>query len=142
MARALTSASQGTSQLEARRKPFDATSLVISLAFLTGAIIAARKHKAEVVAAAPMFCCMVFLSPLAWKVHFVGLILPTSYLAARAIAESSRLIRRLATLAFASAFGLFALTTPASIGLRAGEWADQHSLDLLGAVVTYLAVLF
>ena len=84
---------------------------------------------------------MVILSPLAWKSHFVILILPAAYLAARALAAAPGTRRRAAGLAVATAFGLFTLTSPTLIGANWAEWADRHSLILLGAFITYLATL-
>jgi len=109
---------------------------------LLAALLAARRQRSEMAAAAPVFCCMVMLSPLAWKGHFVALILPAAYLAARAISATPGLNRRVARLAIAVTFALFTLTSPTLVGARAAEWADDHSLVLLGALITYLAVLF
>jgi len=124
---------------EARRNPYDPDSLVISVVVLLGALFAAATRKVEIAAVAPIFCCMVVLSPLAWKAHFVALLLPAAYLAARAIASPRSASRRFAGLAVAAAFVLFTLTSPTLVGARAAEWADRHSLVLLGALIIYLA---
>src|SRR5262249_54316940 len=54
---------------EARTRPFDSASLAISCILLLGALVAARRRRLEVAAVAPIFCCMIMLSPLAWKAH-------------------------------------------------------------------------
>jgi alpha-1,2-mannosyltransferase len=127
---------------ESRRRPYDPASLGIGFVLMIGALLAARKRQPEIAAAAPIFCCMVFLSPLAWKSHFVTLILPVAYLAARAFKSPPGLNRRLAGGAIAAAFVLFTLTSPTLVGARSAEWADNHSLVLAGALITFLAVLF
>ena len=126
---------------EARTKPFDSASLAVSCILLLGGIVAARRRTVEVAAAAPIFCCMIMLSPLAWKAHFIALLLPAAFLAARALTPARGLSCRVATLALPATLGLFTLTSRFLIGLPAAEWADRHSLILLGALITYLAVL-
>jgi alpha-1,2-mannosyltransferase len=125
---------------DARRQPYDTASLAISLVALVGALIVARKRGIEIDAAAPVFCCMVVLSPLAWKAHFIALILPAAALTGTAIRTRS-LNRRVLIFAIGSAFGLFTFTSPTLIGTSAGEWADRHSLVLVGALIIYLATL-
>ena len=126
---------------EARTRPFDSASLAISCILLLGALVAARRRRLEVAAVAPIFCCMIMLSPLAWKAHFIALLLPAAFLAARALIVARGSSRRVATLALAVTAGLFTLTSRFLIGLPAAEWADRHSLILLGAFITYLATL-
>jgi alpha-1,2-mannosyltransferase len=126
---------------EASRRPYDAVSLAISFILLFGAVLAANRQKVETAAAAAMFCCMVMLSPLAWKGHYVGLLLPAAWLTARTIGAARRLDRAVACLAVATSFGLFTFTSPMLIGPRAAEWADQHSLVLVGALIAYIAAL-
>jgi hypothetical protein len=127
---------------ESSRRPYDTPSLAISLVLTIVALFAARKRAPEIAAAAPAFCCMVFLSPLAWKSHFIALILPVAYLAARAVKATSGRSRALAVCMITAAFGLFTLTSPTLIGTRAAEWADNHSLVLAGALLIYIAALF
>jgi len=126
---------------DGRRKPYDWASLAVSLVLLLGAVFAARRQASEV-AAAPLFCCMVMLSPLAWKAHFVALILPAACLAARAIRRTPGVKTSVARFAIALTFVLFTLTSPTLIGATGAEWTDYHSLVLFGTLVTYLAVLF
>jgi alpha-1,2-mannosyltransferase len=126
---------------DARRQPYDTASLAISLVLLMGALIPARTRDMEIDAAGPVFCCMVMLSPLAWKAHFVALMVPAAGLTGKAIRAGPGLSRRLLCFAIAAASGLFTLTSARLIGTSAGEWADRHSLVLLGALIIYLAVL-
>ena len=127
---------------ESRRRPDEPVSLLISFVLLISALLAARKREPEIAAVAPVFCCMVILSPLAWKSHFVTLILPVAYLAGRAVKAALGLEQRLAVCAIAAAFCVFTLTSPMLIGPEAAEWADNHSLVLAGALVIYIAALF
>jgi len=126
---------------DARRQPYDTASLAVSLVTLAAALLAARKRQIEIDAAAPVLCCMVILSPLAWKSHFVALIVPAAAIAGAAIRTGPGLNRRVRLLAIGAAFGLFTITSPTLIGTSGAEWADSHSLVLLGALIIYLATL-
>lgn len=119
------------------RKPADATTLVISIALLALAIFSAVRARSELAAAAPVFCCMVLLSPLSWKAHYVILILPIAHLLSRA--KTSGGAGRLIVLSLAAALVLFNLTSPRVIGLAAAEWADAHSLVFAGALLMFMA---
>jgi alpha-1,2-mannosyltransferase len=125
---------QGAS--ESSRQPSDAMTLLISLALLAIAMIAASRARSELISAAPFVCCFVLLSPLSWKAHFVALILPVASLAAEAArARGSRRQALIALLVLV--FLLFNFTSPHVIGLRAAEWADQHSLVFTGAMLCW-----
>jgi hypothetical protein len=84
---------------------------------------------------------MVMLSPLAWKAHFIALILPAADLAGKAVWAGTGLNRRVLIFALGAAFALFTLTSPTLIGISAGEWADRHSLVLVGSLVIYFAAI-
>jgi alpha-1,2-mannosyltransferase len=118
--------------------PVDLTTLLISLVLLATAVFAAVRARTELAAAAPFFCCLILLSPLSWKAHYVMLILPAAYLISRVRASKSRLIAAM----LAAAFVLFNVTSPRVIGLAAAEWADGHSLVVGGALVVFLGCAF
>lgn len=121
---------------ESSRRPSDPVTLMISLALLAVGMVAARRARSEVVAAAPFVCCLVLLSPLSWKAHFVVLLLPVAFLFA--VAAGTRGTRREILIAvLAVVFVLFNFTSPAVIGLRAAEWADAHSLVFIGALFIF-----
>ncbi|MEK6284605.1 MAG: glycosyltransferase family 87 protein [Acidobacteriota bacterium] len=120
------------------RRPGDATTLLISIALLALASFAAVRARSDLAAAAPFFCCIVLLSPLSWKAHYVILILPVTLLFVRARA-SAKAPRCLIAAALLAAFGLFNLTSPRVIGLAAAEWADAHSLVFAGALLIFIA---
>ena len=123
---------------ESSRSPSDAITLMLSLALLAIAMIASSRAIGEPVGAAPFFCCIVLLSPLSWKAHFIMLILPVVCLVGEA--ASARGSRRAALIAcLVLVLALFNLTSPRVIGLQAAEWADQHSLVFAGAMLTFLA---
>lgn len=119
------------------RKPADVSALVISAVFLTLAIAAARSAGSEMFGMAPFFCCMVLLSPLSWKAHFVILILPLANLLFRT--DRSTRSRFLIVAGLIAAFALFNLTSPRVVGLAAAEWADFHSLVFGGGLVVFTA---
>lgn len=119
------------------RKPADPATLLISIALLALAVFAAVRARSELAAAAPFFCCLVLLSPLSWKAHYVILILPAAYLLCRARAPGKA--RQLIAATLAAGFVLFNLTSPHVIGLAAAEWADAHSLVFAGALLIFIA---
>lgn len=121
---------------ESSRRPSDPVTLMISLALLTVGMVAARRARSEVVAAAPFVCCLVLLSPLSWKAHFVVLLLPVASLVAEA-ARTRTTRREILIVVLAVVFVLFNLTSPAIIGLRAAEWTDAHSLVFSGALLIF-----
>lgn len=116
----------------------DTITLLVSLVMLGAALVAASCATDELHAAAPMVCCLVLLSPLAWKANFVVLILPIASLISEALHSASR--RRSLAIAYAltGVFVLFNLTSPHVIGLAASEWADAHSLVLAGALLVFI----
>jgi len=116
--------------------------LVCGIVLLAGAALAARRARSEVAGAAPFFCCVVLLSPLSWKAHFVILVLPIAFLFSLLFRASTPAgARRLMLCAIVTEFGLFNLTSPHVIGLAAAEWADAHSLVALGALLIFLVTL-
>jgi alpha-1,2-mannosyltransferase len=121
------------------RKPADLSTLLISIVFLTLAIAAARSAGSEMSGIAPFFCCMVLLSPLSWKAHFVILILPLANLLFRT--DTSARPRFLVVATSIAAFALFNLTSPHVVGIAAAEWADCHSLVFGGGLIVFTASL-
>lgn len=124
------------------RNPAEVLTLVIAALLLAFAVLAARRAPGELAGAAPFFCCVVLLSPLSWKAHFVILALPVAYLLSLLFQPANPAsARRLALGALATAFVLFNLTSPHIIGLAAAEWADAHSLVALGALLILVVTL-
>ena len=119
------------------QKPADTFTLLISIAFLTVAIAAARSAGNELDGLAPFFCCTVLLSPLSWKAHFVILILPIANLLFRT--NGSARSRLLIAATLIGVFVLFNLTSPRVVGLAAAEWADVHSLVFGGGLIVFVA---
>jgi alpha-1,2-mannosyltransferase len=119
------------------RRPGDAATLLISIVLLALAVFAAVRSRSELAAAAPFFCCLVLLSPLSWKAHYVILILPAAHLLFRA--KTSGRARKLIGVTLGLSFVLFNLTSPHVIGLAAAEWADDHSLVFAGALLIFIA---
>lgn len=135
-------ASDGDSGGTESRSPAEAVTLAVAIVLLGGAVFAARRARSEFAGAAPFFCCVVLLSPLSWKAHFVILVLPIACLLSLLFqAETSAGARRLVLCAIVAAFALFNLTSPHIIGLAAAEWADAHSLVSLGALLIFVAAL-
>lgn len=121
------------------RKPAEAVTLMISILLLLLAAFTAVRAQNELAAAAPIFCCVVLLSPLSWKAHYVMLVLPVGYLVSRM--RTSVRSRTLITATLATTFALFNLTSPRVIGLSPAEWADAHSLVLAGSLLIYVACI-
>lgn len=119
------------------RRPGDAATLLISIVLLALAVFAAVRARSELAAAAPFFCCLVLLSPLSWKAHYVILILPVAHLLS--LAKTSGKARNLIAVTLGPAFVLFNLTSPHMIGLAAAEWADAHSLIFAGGLLIFIA---
>jgi alpha-1,2-mannosyltransferase len=118
-------------------RPDDPTTLLVSMVLLAIAAFAAVRARTELAAAAPLFCCMVLLSPLSWKAHYVILIPPVAYLISRA-----KVLKRgglLIASTLVAAFTLFNMTSPRVIGLAAAEWADYHALVFAGALIIFIA---
>jgi alpha-1,2-mannosyltransferase len=139
IARLAGSASDGDSGGTESRSPADAVTFAIAIVLLSGAVFAARRARSELAGAAPFFCCVVLLSPLSWKAHFVILVLPTVYLLFQA--KTSANARRALLFVIVASFALFNLTSPHVVGLAAAEWADAHSLVSLGALLIFVATL-
>jgi hypothetical protein len=110
--------------------------VVISIALLSLAAFVAGKAKNELPATAPFFCGFVLFSPLSWKAHYVVLI----PVAARLLFEAGASKRgTLATVSLVAGSILFNFTSPKVIGVAAAEWADEHSLVLVGALLWFIA---
>jgi hypothetical protein len=130
---------------EESQSPSTPVALTASAILLLLSIFASRASMTEAGASAPFFCCMVLISPLAWKNHYVMLLLPVAYLGWVAITPAEGISRGLArprTVAIyglVSSFVLFNLTSPKLIGLRSAEWADVHSLVTLGGLAVLTA---
>ena len=121
------------------REPADLPTMLISIALLAFAVFAAVRARSELAAAAPFFCCMVLLSPLSWKAHYVVLVLPAAHLLS--VARTATKPRLLIVATLVAAFVLFNLTSPRVIGLAAAEWADAHSLVFAGALLIFISCL-
>src|SRR5262249_203687 len=122
-----------------RRSTSSPLTLSVALLMFGLSLVTALRAKAESLAAAPWICLIPLLSPLAWKAHFVVLVLPACVLAARALGRGSRLDGILAWIAIATSFALFNITSPRIVGLRAAEWADAHSGVMIGACLLFVA---
>lgn len=121
------------------REPADLATVLISIALLTLAVIAAARARSELAGGAPFFCCLVLLSPLSWKAHYVILIPPVAHLLV--LAKSSTKARLAIGATLVAALVLFNLTSPRMVGLAAAEWADGHSLVVAGALLIFVACL-
>jgi len=137
----LTASINGANQIapESSHAPSDSATLIISLVLFAVALIAAARAPTELQAAAPFVCCLVLLSPLSWKAHFVVLILPLGSLISEALRSAVRRRAFGIGAALVVAFVLFNLTSPRIIGLAAAEWADNHSLVFVGALLVFIA---
>ncbi|MCI0485634.1 MAG: DUF2029 domain-containing protein [Blastocatellia bacterium] len=123
------------------RRPSNSITLIISIALLAISVFTAVFARNAVAAAAPFFCCLVLLSPLSWKAHFVALILPVAYLISQALEASGRRRYSIAAVLI-SATILFNFTSPKIIGTHASEWADAHSLVFAGALLIFIACVW
>jgi alpha-1,2-mannosyltransferase len=137
IARMIDHRSEYTGDEGASREPVDLPTILISIALLALAVFAAARARSELAAAAPFFCCLVLLSPLSWKAHYVILILPAAYLLS--LTKAPGRARFLIAAALGAAFLLLNLTGTRVIGLAAAEWADAHSLVVVGALVVFVA---
>jgi alpha-1,2-mannosyltransferase len=128
---------------ESARSPFSLVSFVASTVLLLIAILASRFSGSEIAAAAPFFSCMVLISPLAWKNHYLTLLFPIAVLAGIIAAPGQgRPQRRLSLCALMLSFVLLNLTSPRVIGLYVAEWADAHSLVTVGALAVFAATAY
>ena len=124
------------------REPSSALTLALAAILLIVAIAAAAVARSEMAAAAPFFCCMVMLSPLSWKAHFVILILPVAFIIGCALKESSIIRKRLLLAALLAVFALSNLTSKNLFGEGFAAWADAHSLVLAAAFIVYVAAVW
>jgi len=122
------------------REPWDALTLLLAILMLAAAVVAAIRAQSELAGISPFFCCVVLLSPLSWKAHYVALALPLATLLAL-IRRTSGVRRLLLVITAIASFALFNLTSPRLIGLSAAEWSDSHSLVFSGGVLVFLASL-
>jgi hypothetical protein len=124
------------------RSPLEVVTVSIALMLIAAAVFAANRARNEVAGVAPFFCCLVLLSPLSWKAHFVILALPIAFLVSTVFNTGSLAVaRRIALSVLVASFVLFNLTSPRIIGLAASEWADAHSLVTLGALLILITSL-
>jgi hypothetical protein len=132
---------EGSGRTESRN-PVDAVTLTFATVLLAGAVFAAPRARSELAGAAPFFCCVVLLSPLSWKAHFVILVLPIAWLLAFLFdPRTSADARQFVLWTIIASFALFNLTSPHIIGLAAAEWADAHSVVALGSLIIFVATL-
>lgn len=131
----LTNAAIGDLQ---RRSPVNTVTLTICIVILLLSIFAGTRAQSELAAAAPLFCCLVLLSPLSWKAHLVVLILPATYLLSRARASPGAQ-RFMIGSVLVITFVIFNLTSPRVVGLAASEWSDEHSLVFVGSLLAFVA---
>ena len=134
--------------VEESQSPSTPIALTASVILLLLSIFASRASMTEARASSPFFCCMVLISPLAWKNHFILLLLPVACLAqimvtpAEGISRGGARVRSVAMWALVLSAVLFNLTSPKLIGLRSAEWADAHSLVTLGGLVVLTAAAY
>lgn len=119
------------------RDPANVWTLLISIVILSLSVFSAIRGRTELDSVAPFFCCLVLLSPLSWKSHYVILVLPAAYLLNRAIAPFKA--RQIIGATLVLTFVLFNLTGPYVMGLTGAEWADAHSLVLAAALLLFIA---
>lgn len=120
------------------RKPTDALALTLSLILLVLAIIAAAIARNAIAAAAPLFCCVVLLSPLAWKAHFIMLLLPVVNMVKESgiwSLKPSIMKRYSIVVKLIISFCVFNLTSMRIVGQAIAEWANSHSMVFAGAAL-------
>jgi alpha-1,2-mannosyltransferase len=117
-----------------------AISLLPAILMLALSVLTAARARTEIAASSPFFCCMVLLSPLSWKAHFVVLILPLAYLLSQAISDRQTRGRLIAA-ALVAVFALFNLTSRVIVGEPASERADDRSLVFAAALLVFLMTL-
>jgi len=127
---------------QAVRQPSSALTLVLAAILLAVAFLAAAVARSEMAAAAPFFCCMVMLSPLSWKAHFVILILPVAFLLRCVLEESSGSRKRLLLAVLLAVFALSNLTSKNLFGEGFASWTDARSLVLAAAFIVYVAAVW
>lgn len=138
LARLTTTSSDVTRDNDESRTVLSGSTVLLSIIVLAAALWGAIRARAEISAVAPFFCCVVLLSPLSWKAHFIMLILPLIQLSG-AMLNAPRTQRRLIAVTLVAAFVLFNLTSPRVIGLGAAEWSDAHSLVFAGGLLVFIA---
>ena len=132
----------GPAQRDEARQPVNRWALGLAILVLVGAGAAAAKAHTELAAAAPFFCCLVLLSPLSWKVHFVIMVLPVAFLVACAQRSPPSPQKAALGAILVAVFALFDLTSRNVFGLAFAEWADAHSLVLGGGLMVYGSVIW
>jgi alpha-1,2-mannosyltransferase len=138
LARLTTTSTDVTRDNGDSRIVFSGMTVLLSIIVLAAAVWGATRARNEMLAVAPFFCCVVLLSPLSWKAHFVMLVLPLVQLGG-AMLNASRTERRLIAATLVAALVLFNLTSPRVIGLAAAEWSDAHSLVFAGGLLVFIA---
>jgi Glycosyltransferase family 87 len=124
------------------RSPGEPVSAGLAIILLVAAVFSASRAQSEIAGGASFFCCMVLLSPLSWKAHFVMLVLPIAFLFSLAFnPQTSAIQRRIIVLALLVCFVLLNLTSPRIIGLAAAECADAHSFVTIAALIVCVAVI-
>ena len=126
---------------ESARVPGDPITLAVSLTMLAGSALAAMRRPASSGSIASLFCCIPLLSPLAWKGHFVVLIIPIALLISEVIWKPRSKTRYGLVAVLIAVFALLNLTSPRVMGLAASEWVDRHSLICAAAVLFYMATI-
>lgn len=124
------------------RQPSSALTLALAAILLLVALAAAAVARSEMAAAAPFFCCMVMLSPLSWKAHFVILILPVAFVIQCALQASTLARKRLLFGVLVAVFALSNLTSKNLFGEGFASWADARSLILLTAFIVYATAVW
>jgi hypothetical protein len=118
--------------------PSSLSTIIAGIVLLALAGIVATRVQNEIAAGAPFFCLAVLLSPLAWKQHFVMLILPLAFLIGETLNEKDKRTKYLLVSLLGVVFAFFNLTSPKIIGLAGAEWSDAHSLIFAGGMLLYI----
>ncbi|HKA22413.1 MAG TPA: glycosyltransferase family 87 protein [Blastocatellia bacterium] len=121
------------------RNAIDWSTIVGSILLLSLGVFAARRVTNELAAVAPFFCGFVLVSSLSWKAHYVVLIPAAALLLYEAVGSKKRAV---AIAAYLAPFVLFNFTSQKIIGVAAAEWADEHSLVLVGALIVFIVCVF
>jgi alpha-1,2-mannosyltransferase len=126
--------------LEAARLTWTPTSLLGSAFLVLLCVAAARRTTDEASAASLFFCLWLIVSPLTWKAHYVGLLLPAVYLVRRAL-EPEAGMKAASWFVIGLVLVTFNLTSLRIIGQDGAYWVEQHSLILAGCVLVLVCVL-
>lgn len=127
--------------LDAAREPWTPTSLLGSAFLVLICVVAARKTTDETGAAALFFCLWLIVSPLTWKAHYVGLLLPAVYLVRCGLAFDTGLKRAAFWTVIGLVFVTFNLTSSRIIGQDGAYWVEQRSLILAACIMVLVCIL-